>query len=197
MAGVRQFDEEAALQAALDIFWRQGFAGTTMPDLAQATGVQRGSLYNAYGDKETIFHRAFDLYTERVLDSAEACLKGDDAAKMLNKFFEIAIASMFGGAPARGCLVTKTASDGSVANLAIRRRLRGLLDALAALLGEALSKPGIRRQLALEPTEASLLIVTFIHGLAVMERVYGKRKALLQTAQTLTRVIVAKTRRRS
>ena len=61
MAGVRQFDEGAMIATALDLFWRQGLAATSMPDLAQATGIQRGSLYNAYGDKETIFLRSFDL----------------------------------------------------------------------------------------------------------------------------------------
>ncbi len=72
MAGVRQFDEAAAMEAALSLFWRQGLAATSMPDLAGATGVQRGSLYNAYGDKEAIFLRAFDLYAERFLAAARA-----------------------------------------------------------------------------------------------------------------------------
>jgi len=46
MAGIRQFDEEAMLEQALELFWQKGFANTTMQDLAAATGVQRGSLYN-------------------------------------------------------------------------------------------------------------------------------------------------------
>ncbi|MCZ7153843.1 TetR/AcrR family transcriptional regulator, partial [Salmonella enterica] len=57
MAGVRQFDEGLALDKALALFWQKGYAATSMQELAAATGVQRGSLYNAYGDKETLFLR--------------------------------------------------------------------------------------------------------------------------------------------
>ena len=52
MVGTRQFDEDEMLAGALEVFWRKGFTGTSMIDLAEATGIQRGSLYNAYGDKE-------------------------------------------------------------------------------------------------------------------------------------------------
>jgi AcrR family transcriptional regulator len=55
MAGTKQFNEEEALDRALDLFWRRGFGPTSMQDLAQATGVIRGSLYHAYGDKQAIF----------------------------------------------------------------------------------------------------------------------------------------------
>ena len=65
MVGARQFDEQEVIATALDVFWRKGLHDATMQDLAAATGVQRGSLYNAYGDKETIFLRAFDEYTEQ------------------------------------------------------------------------------------------------------------------------------------
>jgi hypothetical protein len=52
MVGIRQFDEQQVIATALDVFWRKGLHDATMQDLAAATGVQRGSLYNAYGDKE-------------------------------------------------------------------------------------------------------------------------------------------------
>ena len=52
MVGARQFDEKEVVAIAIDVFWRKGLHDATMQDLATATGVQRGSLYNAYGDKE-------------------------------------------------------------------------------------------------------------------------------------------------
>ena len=60
MAGVRQFDEQQAYAAALEVFWTKGFRATSMLDLATATGVQRGSLYHAYGGKEQLFLRLFE-----------------------------------------------------------------------------------------------------------------------------------------
>src|SRR5260221_2545094 len=67
MVGTRQFDEDALLEAALKTFWQNGFAATSMIDVAQATGVQRGSLYNAYVDKERLFLRTFERYASRLL----------------------------------------------------------------------------------------------------------------------------------
>jgi TetR/AcrR family transcriptional regulator, transcriptional repressor for nem operon len=191
LVGIRQFDEETMLEDALALFWRQGVASTSMLDLAVATGVQRGSLYNAYGDKEAIFLRAFDLYTVRFLDSSRANLQGEDASGMLNRFFEAIITNMTAGTPARGCLTTKTAGDGSLASERIRQRLRDLLSGLASILEAALSRPGIRQQLTLEPEQAAMVVVTFTRGLAVMERVYCDRSALSRAANGLIRALVA------
>ena len=93
MVGVRQFDEDEVITTALDVFWRKGLHDATMQDLAAATGVQRGSLYNAYGDKEAIFLRAFDRYTEQFLEVAGNALSHGDAAAGLRNFFDMIIVS--------------------------------------------------------------------------------------------------------
>src|SRR6202012_5510367 len=103
MVGVRQFDEQEVIALALDVFWRKGLNDATMQDLAAATGVQRGSLYNAYGDKEAIFQRAFDQYSERLMqDCGEALAKGDDIAARLRNFLDLLIVNMTSGTPPRG-----------------------------------------------------------------------------------------------
>lgn len=190
MVGVRQFDESAALAAALETFWSQGLAATTMPDLARATGVQRGSLYNAYGDKETIFLRAFDLYEDRFLKAVEVSLTQDDAGALLRSVFETAIANMTAGSPPRGCLTTKTAVDGSTASALVHDRLRVLVERLSTMLEAACSRPSIAQQLTLSPPEAAAVIVTFTRGLAVMERIVGDSDFLSRTASSLTRSLV-------
>jgi AcrR family transcriptional regulator len=63
MAGrPREFDVEKALERALDVFWRQGYAGTSMSDLTDALGITRASLYAAFGNKEALFQRVMDCY---------------------------------------------------------------------------------------------------------------------------------------
>src|SRR4030081_15629 len=107
MVGVRQFDEQDMIENALDVFWRKGLHDATMQDLADATGVQRGSLYNAYGDKEAIFLRAFDQYAEEFLKTAGNALAEGDAAARLQNFFDGIIVNMTSGTPPRGCLTTR------------------------------------------------------------------------------------------
>src|SRR5687768_12471033 len=60
IGGKRQFDEETVLERATEVFWRRGFAATSVDDLVHATGLGRGSLYGAFGNKEALFIRVVD-----------------------------------------------------------------------------------------------------------------------------------------
>ena len=62
MAGLREFDEKAVLDAAVHRFWLNGYDGTSVRELAQSMGVTRASLYNAFGDKRMLFQRALAHY---------------------------------------------------------------------------------------------------------------------------------------
>lgn len=61
----REFDIDEALQRAMDLFWRQGYEGTSMADLTRELGITRPSLYAAFGSKEGLFLKALDLYEAR------------------------------------------------------------------------------------------------------------------------------------
>lgn len=172
MAGVRQFDESEALDKALALFWQQGYSNTTMQDLAAATGVQRGSLYNAYGDKETLFLRVFDLYRERYIGQMRQSLDHPDLRTALRNLFGFAIQSMTTGMPARGCLSTKTAVGTEELDGPLRTAIRELLDDLESALYERLTRDDARQRLTLPPREAARLVVTMTRGLVVIERVY-------------------------
>lgn len=190
MVGVRQFDEAAMIETALDLFWKQGPAATSMPDLAQATGIQRGSLYNAYRDKETIFLRSFELYSDRFLETARSSLDVGDVETALAGFFKAAIDNMTGGSPQSGCLTTKTAGDGSAASPCIREKLSAFLDTLTGIVKAVLERPEMRARLAIEPVEAARVIVTFTRGLAVMERINGNRDDLMETARAFVKTLI-------
>ena len=58
----REFDTDVALAEALRLFWQKGYEGTSLTDLTDAMGIPRPSLYAAFGNKETLFRRALDLY---------------------------------------------------------------------------------------------------------------------------------------
>ena len=128
MVGTRRFDEDALLEAALKTFWQNGFAATSMIDVAEATGVQRGSLYNAYGDKERLFLRAYERYASGFLDFVRQALSDPDPAVALTALFEGVIAHMTEGAPSRGCLTTKTAIELPLAGKAIEARVKRLIE---------------------------------------------------------------------
>ena len=183
MVGVRQFDEQEVIATALDVFWRKGLHDATMQDLATAAGVQRGSLYNAYGDKEAIFLRAFDQYAEQFLDTAGHALARGEATARLRNFLDVVIVNMTSGSPPRGCLTTRTALDAAISSPAVRERVQYLLGRLEQLISKAISSaPG--KLPAIDANRFARVVVTFTRGLAVMERAGYGRKQLKETAAT-------------
>ena len=190
MAGVRQFDEKELISVALDVFWRKGLHDATMQDLAEAAGVQRGSLYNAYGDKEAIFLRAFDAYAERFLESVGTALAEGDAAVRLERFLDMIIVNMTSGSPARGCLTTRTALDAAISSEAVRQRVRGVLERLEQLVGKALRAAAAERLPAADTDRLARVVITFTRGMAVMERVGFDRKQLRESAVTFVDALI-------
>ena len=67
MSGKPQYDEPAVLAAAIEVFWRHGYAATSINELTAATGLSRSSLYQRFQDKDGLFLEALASYTERVL----------------------------------------------------------------------------------------------------------------------------------
>lgn len=189
MAGVKQFDEDQALERALEVFWQQGFAATSMQDLAQATGVLRGSLYNAYGDKQAMFLEVFRRYQERFFVAVRELLARQPADAALAAFFDFIIDSMTSGDPSRGCLTTKTATDETAMAEPIREALRAFLDGLETLLHERLRQDDARELLNLEPDQAARLVVTLTRGIVVIERVYHDPQRLREAASALLSVL--------
>ena len=190
MVGARQFDEHEVIALALDVFWRKGLHDATMQDLAAATGVQRGSLYNAYGDKETIFLRAFDAYAEQFLETAgRALAQGEEAAARLRNFLDVVIVNMTSGSPQRGCLTTRTALDAAISSAEVRERVQGILSGLEQLIAKAIgSAPG--KLPPVDPRRLARVIVTFTRGLAVMQRAGYSRKQLKEAAATFVDALV-------
>ena len=190
MAGRRQFDEQHTLGRILDVFWNQGYGATSMQDLATASGVQRGSLYNAYRDKETLFLRVFRDYADAFVAEAAATLDQPDVRQALEDFFDFTIASMTRGTPARGCLSTKTATDTQADAEPIRIAIRGMLDRLEGVMAERLSREDAAGLLTVPPTEAARVLVTMTRGTVVIERVYQDADRLRATARSLIAMVL-------
>ena len=189
MVGARQFDEQEVIATALDVFWRKGLHDATMQDLAAATGVQRGSLYNAYGDKEEIFLRAFDQYAAQFLDTAAKALADGGLAARLKNFLDVIVTNMTSGSPARGCLTTRTALDAAISSDAVRERVQSLLGRLEQIVAKAIgAAPG--KPPTTDANKLARVVVTYTRGLAVMERAGYSRKQLKETAATFVDALV-------
>ena len=190
MAGVRQFDEQQAFEKSIELFWRKGYADTSMQDIADATGIQRGSLYNAYGGKDALFLRAFEIHAKGYLERARQSLARSTRKASLNSFFDFIVDWLLEGEPARGCLSTKTVFGGDAIEGPIRDAVAGLLEGLEAAVRERLAQPDKASRLALSPAKAARLVITVTRGIVVLERIYpDDRQRLRSAADSLLQVL--------
>jgi TetR/AcrR family transcriptional repressor of nem operon len=191
VAGRRQFDEKATLDRALEVFWVKGYGATSMQDIATASGVLRGSLYNAYQDKETLFLHVFEDYARQFLAEATHVLANPSIDRALLDFFDFTFTSMARGVPPRGCLTTKTAIDTRADGERVNAVLRDLLDNLERLIRERLSADDARSRLTIPPGEAARVLVTMSRGNVIVESVYQDHERLRGTAAALVGALLS------
>ncbi len=113
MARPREFDEAVVLKAARNAFWERGYAATSVDDLTAATGLGKGSLYAAFGNKRDLFLRIFGAYCDGGVASAGRTLDGPDETAMQR--IESYVASIAQGTISdkaqRGCLLAKGTAE--------------------------------------------------------------------------------------
>ncbi len=115
MGRPRTFDEDIAVDRVMDVFWRKGYRGTTPQDLADAIGVGKGSLYNAFGSKRELFTRALDRYRDQQAVLVDQALGAPGPIKeRIATALELMIDMNFADPDRRGCLAVNTAGAGRV-----------------------------------------------------------------------------------
>src|SRR5262245_11987804 len=109
----RAYEPDVALSRAMDVFWRDGFSATSLDAISAATGMNRPSLYAAFGDKRDIYLKAYQRYRERARERmAEVFSSGVPLRTMLRQIYEIAITMYVSGEDGpRGCFSVMTATS--------------------------------------------------------------------------------------
>jgi TetR/AcrR family transcriptional regulator, transcriptional repressor for nem operon len=183
----REFDHDDVLRVAFDQFWRKGVRGTSLSDIARDAGVQRGSLYNAFGSKEALFLCAYERYASEYLSSLQKALGSGALRKRLTALFDLTIKNFRSGSPPRGCPTTRGLMElGSVEGEGLddnaRQAFADLVARIIGLVQEALSEGAERGEFNGDPEITALHIVTVTRGLAVLERAFGDEVQLRKIA---------------
>ena len=100
----REFCVEAALSAALAVFWSKGYEGASLSELTEAMGVTRPSLYAAFGNKEALFRKALDLYEREKLAFMGAALEAPTSRGVAERILTNALSMQTSTSGPRGCL---------------------------------------------------------------------------------------------
>lgn len=187
MARQKAFDRQVVLEKAMDTFWEQGYEGTSVQDLLQAMGLNRGSLYDTFGDKRSLFLEAIAHYESKVVKQAIAQLEAPDGGKAAIVQHFHSMIDCLGSDRARwGCFMTNVAVELCNHDSEAAQRIQQSLQRMERALKTALRTAQVQGELAADADVdaiATFLLCT-MQGLRVMAKVNPAPTALQNIINT-------------
>lgn len=182
----REFCPDAALAAALGVFWAKGYEGASMTDLTAAMGITKPSLYAAFGNKEQLFHKALDLYENEKLAYTRDALLQPSARAVAEHFMRGAIEAQTSNSDPKGCLgVIATTACGSEAESIKDEVIKRRASSSAMLLErfrQAQRDGDLRSDV--EPEALAQYLYTILQGMAVQAGAGATRADLESVLET-------------
>ena len=187
MARPREFDEQEVVSKAMMAFWRHGYDGTSIGDLEKATGIPRVSIYNAFGDKESLFRYAFRAYTAMAAGRLDELLSVKEFSQLVI-LFEAMVQPKPEDSPGNlGCLMVNTVTEvtalGEATKSIIREYREMLVSRLCAFLSEVQAEGQITA--AIDPQESAEYLVGSMWGMLSTIRLYKDATKARPTANAV------------
>ena len=180
----RSFDRDAALAAAMEVFWGKGFEATSVSDLCEAMGLNPPSLYSAFGDKERLFVEAVERYASR---NRQSCPYGDEptARGAVERLLSFAAHQFTESTHPRGCLMMMASTTATNGSDALQKLIAGKRSAARESLRARLRR-GIEEGDVPPDADVGALTdfyFTILTGMALQAREGVARKSLLATVE--------------
>ena len=192
MARPRQFDPEATLNQALQIFWKQGYTATSLRDLTRAMGLSKSSLYDTYGDKHRLFLATLKRYSEMVVDPMIVRLHSDRPGRpVIEEIFQDVAEGAESAGARRGCFLANCAAElsnhDSQAAQAVVDEFRRLEDAFELAIRRGQVEGDIPA--GKDARKLSRFLVSSLNGLRVTFKANPDRKLLQDVVDSVLSVL--------
>jgi len=185
----REFDLDKALDRALEVFWRNGYEGSSIADLTEAMGINPPSLYAAFGNKEGLFRKALDRYVERFAGFWDVARNAPTARAMIEHLLHASADFLTEECNPRGCLMVRGAMACSEAANKIRDEV-----VTRRATGEVMIRERLERAIStgeippdLDPADYARYIMTVLEGMSVQAAGGASRKDLHKVADMTMR----------
>ncbi len=186
MARPRKFDEGEVISAARDEFWSRGYADTSVDDLTAATGLGKGSLYGAFGDKRGLFLRALDDFIGDAMGEVRGQLQDPrrDAYDRLVRHVRAQTKAVTADKALRGCMMAKSAAELSATDATVERAVERAYREWGVLLADCIEQAQRDGTIAREHDARALAtaLLGFMRGLEALHK--GGAKPAQLTAAT-------------
>ncbi|MGB3402085.1 MAG: TetR/AcrR family transcriptional regulator [Microcoleaceae cyanobacterium] len=190
MARHKEFNREAALVKAMETFWRYGYEGTSMQDLVDSMGINRGSLYDTFKDKRSLFLEAVAYYETTIVNRLIKSLEAPSASKQtIIDYFNGLVDRILADPEHRGCLITNTAVELCAHDPEAEKRIHSNFKRIEQAFYQALSSSQSRGEISASQDVHALarFLTCNLQGLRVMSRVNPN----LETLQDVVRVTIS------
>jgi len=180
MPRAKLFNREDALQNAMQAFWARGYEATSIQELVDCMGINRGSLYDTFGDKHSLFLAALDQYTAKSLLRGSALSKEGNARDILTEFLRAFMFRNLDDPQKRGCFITNTAVERSSHDADCATRIRDYFSHIEKEL-EALIERGQKDKTITTTRDPATLAAFFIgvmQGIRVVAKVNPEEACL-------------------
>lgn len=186
----REFNTEEALDKALGVFRQKGFEGASLDDLTRATGINRPSLYAAFGNKEDLFRKALDRYVKQGLVRLQEFLSEPTAYRAIERVL-MSVVEKSGCSDARGCLLVQGALACGNEAQPIRLELAARRQQIEVIFRQRFERAIAEGDLPSDSSATSLAayVATVLQGMSVQSSGGASREALLGIAKTALRAI--------
>jgi len=181
----RKFDANEALDSALLVFWTKGFAGTSLDELADAMKMKRPSIYNAFGDKQTLYRAALEAFQAKLNVGLTGLRQESDLKSALGEFFTRALDVYTSGPTPLGCFIFCTAPAEAIAHPQVRADILEITnetDKALKCFFEGAQKAGQLPQ-GNDPMITAQLTQAILHSLALRSRAGQPRTTLDKMAK--------------
>ena len=174
MARPVEFDENKVLTNAMEQFWKEGYEASSVQKLLDCTGINRGTLYNSFGDKDTFFKSCVDQYNKIVEKQISASLKNDklNAWDAIEAYFEESVLNVTNKHRSMGCLLVNSVCESINYDKDMRKVVRASLatirKALVVRLKEAHKNRKVKKGVSVE--FAAEVLMNSLHGIRVSSR---------------------------
>jgi len=183
----RSFDAEKALDRALKVFWRKGYEGASLSELTKAMGINRPSLYAAFGDKQALFRKALERYEQGPTAFIHEALAEPTARRMAERLLLGTAVGVCGvnGNPG-GCMLVQGALAAGDSAEPVRRELAAHRQAAFTAITDRLWRAKKERDLPTDADPAALAryLMTVMNGMAVQSVSGASAADLRKVAQT-------------
>ncbi len=180
MARTKCFNRDEALEKAMQAFWAKGYEATSVQDLVDCMGINRGSLYDTFGDKHQLFLEALDQYGTGALLRTDVLRQDGDAREILSKFMYVFMQKQVMDPKRRGCFMTNAAVELCSRDDECADRVRVFFEDMEDALGELIARGQAEGVIKTKRDPASLagFFVGVMQGMRVVGKVTPDEKVL-------------------